>query len=308
LTATTDPPTIVSVTGGGTYDQGTSSSFSVSQNIVQVSKTTRYVFSHWSGDYSGVGTNGSITINDTRKITAVYQLQYYLDVGVEPQAAPLPQGTGWYNAGDAVTLNVAGQMLGGQDGSKLVFQGWNIDGKTGQAGVSLVLQMDSPHTATAQFKQQYYLKVMTDQGVAYGEGWYDSGATAQIYASTPVSTTYGVSIIFNGWQGDVQSDSQSSTILMDKPKTAIASWRTDYTILNLTIALGIITIFLAGAGIIAYVASNKSRFRQQPMTTVSATTQTITSPTPQPLMKHRPTQPKEKTVLQEDIEKTENPT
>jgi hypothetical protein len=301
LTITTDPPNVGSVSGSGTYVQGTSASFSVAQNTVQVSQTARYVFSHWSGDYSGVGTSGSITMNSAQKITAVYQLQYYLDVGVQPQAAPLPQGAGWYNAGDTVSLNVAGQMLGGQDGSRLVFQGWNIDGKTVQAGVSLQLNMDSPHTITAQYKQQYYLKVMTDQGVAYGEGWYDAGSTAQIYASTPVSTTYGVSIIFNGWQGDAQSNSQSSTVLMDKPRTVIASWRTDPTILNLTIALGVIAIFLAGAGIIAYVVLNKNRFRQQPLAVAPTKTQTMTSPAPQPPTKHRSVPLKKKSVPQQDL-------
>jgi hypothetical protein len=287
LTVATDPPNVGSVSGSGTYDQGTSASFSAAQNIVQVSQTARYVFSHWSGDYSGVGTSGTITMNSERKIIAVYQLQYYLDVGVQLQGAALPQGAGWYNAGATVTLSVAGQIFGGQDGSRLVFQGWSIDGKTIQAGVSLMLQMDSPHTVTAQYKQQYYLKVMTDRGVAFGEGWYDAGSTAQIYESTPVSTAYGVSIIFNGWQGDMQSNTQSSTVLMDKPKTVIASWRTDPTILNLTIAMVAVAIFLAGTGIIVYVVSNRNRSRQQTMTVGPTKAQIVTNPTSQAPMKHR---------------------
>ena len=123
------------------------------------------------------------------------------------------------------------------------------------------LKMDAPHTATAQYKQQYYLKVLTDQGVAYGEGWYDAGTTAHVYVSTPVSTSYGVSIVFNGWQGDTQSNSQSTSVLMDKPKTVIASWRTDSTVLYLTIALGVVAALLVVAGIIVYFAPGRGRFQ-----------------------------------------------
>jgi hypothetical protein len=264
LTVTTDPANLGTASGNGTYTSGSSATFAISQGTIHPSPNMRYVFSHWSGDYSGVGTSGSLTMNSAMKVTAVYQLQYHLDVSVQPQTAPLPEGVGWYNAGDTLTLSVNGQMLGGQDGSRLVFQGWTVDGKNVQAGVSLPLKMDSAHTVTAQYKQQYYLTVRTDQGTAYGEGWYDAGSTATISASTPISTNYGVKMVFNGWQGDIQTGSQSATVLVDRPKTAIASWGTDPTLLNLTIALGIIAAFLIAGGIIAYAVLNRRAYRTQP--------------------------------------------
>lgn len=252
LTIATDPSDLGTVTGGGTFTSGSSASFSITQNVVQVSTNTRYVFSHWSGDYSGVGSSGSVTMNGATKIVAVYQLQNYLSLGVQPQSAPVPQGAGWYNAGDTATLTSTGQTFG-DSASRLVFQGWSVDGQNTQAGASLLLKMDAPHSVVAEYTQQYYLKVLTDQGVAYGEGWYDSGSTAQVFVSTPASTSYGVTLVFNGWQGDIQSNSQSASVVMDKPKTVIASWRTDSTVLYLTIAVGIIAILLA-AGIIAFFA------------------------------------------------------
>jgi len=263
LTVSTDPGNLGTVSGSGTYTQGSSASFSITQTIIQVDPNTRYVFSHWSGDYSGVGSTGTITMNGPRNIVAVYQLQYQLNVLVQPATAPMPQGAGWYNAGSTVNLNVAGQIIGGADNNRLVFQGWSVDGQSLQPSATLSLTMNSPHSVSAQYKQQFYLKVLTDQGVAYGEGWYDAGSTAQVFASTPVSTGYGVSWVFNGWQGDLQSSSQSATVLMDGAKTVTATWRTDATVLNITIALGIIAAFLAVAGIIAYVAVTKNRYRQQ---------------------------------------------
>lgn len=289
LTVTTDPADLGTATGGGTYTQGDSASFSVTKSVIQTSSNTRYVFSHWSGDYSGVGTSGSITVNKASRIVAVYQLQYYLSVLVQPQSAPLPQGEGWYNAGDTTVLTVAGQIVGGQDASRLVFQGWNVDAQNLQSGVSLPVKMDGPHVAVAQYKQQYYLKVLTDQGIPYGEGWYDSGSTAQIYASTPVSTSYGVSIVFNGWQGGIQSQSQSATVLMDSPKTVIASWRSDPTILNMTIILAVVGAVLVVAGILAFVALGRRRDRerliasQQPVLNPVQTT--ATSPSSKPVTK-----------------------
>jgi hypothetical protein len=114
LAVTTDPSSLATATGSGTFTSGSSAPFSVTNSIIQTSPNTRYVFSHWSGDYSGVGTSGSVVMNGPRNITAVYQLQYLLNVGVQPQTAPLPQGEGWYNAGDTATLSIPAQVLNGQ--------------------------------------------------------------------------------------------------------------------------------------------------------------------------------------------------
>jgi hypothetical protein len=257
LTVATDPANLAPVTGGGTYSRGSSASFSVSQTTVQSSPNTRYVFSHWSGDYSGAGSSGTVTVNSAMKVTAVYQLQYYLTISSQPGGAPTPQGAGWYNAGDTASLTASSQPMG-DSSSRLVFDGWSVDGQGPQSGTSLSVAMNAPHSVTALYKQQYYLNVVSEQGVPYGQGWYDAGSTAQISVSNPVSTQYGVNIVFNGWQGDVQSNSQSTSVQMDKAKTAIASWRTDSTVLYLTIAAGIIAVVVAAA-VVAVLASGRNR-------------------------------------------------
>jgi hypothetical protein len=263
LTVSTDPTSLGTVTGGGSYTSGSSASFSVTQSTVQVSSNTRYVFDHWSGDYSGVGTNGKVTMNGAMTVTAEYQLQYYLSVNAQPQNAPAPSGAGWYNSGASATVQNGGQTIGDST-SRLVFQGWSIDGQASQSGATLSVVMDGPHSVTAVYGQQYYLNVQTDQGVASGSGWYNAGSTAQIYVSTPISTSYGVSIVFNGWQGDIQSSSQSTTVLMDGPKNVIATWRTDPTVLYLTIAAIIIAAVLIVAGVIVFVARGRSGTQAPP--------------------------------------------
>ena len=286
LTVATDPSSLGTVTGSGTFTQGSSASFSVTQNTIQVSPDTRYVFSHWSGDYSGVGSSGTVTVNGAMKITAEYQLQYYLSVTAQPQSAPTPQGQGWYNANQTVTLQNAGQTIDQTSGSRLQFQGWSVDGQAPQSASSLNVAMNSPHTVAAVYAQQYYLNVQTDQGVPYGSGWYNAGSTTPINVSTPVSSTYGVSIVFNGWQGDIQSSSQSTTVLMDGPKNVIATWRTDPTVLYLTIAAIVIAAVLILAG--AFIFASRGRGNTQAPPTQTQAVQTppaqppATASTPQP--------------------------
>jgi hypothetical protein len=256
LTVATDPSNLGTVSGGGTYTQGSSASFSVTQNTIQVSPTTRYVFSHWSGDYSGVGTSGTVTVNNAMKITAVYQLQYYLTVSAQPQSAPTPQGANWYNAGDTATLQSGGQSIPTGSGSQLMFQGWSVDGGAPQSGSSLNVVMNAPHSVTELYTQQYYLNVQSDSPTT-GSGWYNAGSTAPFYASTPMSSTYGVNIVFNGWQGDSQSGSQSASVLMDGPKNVVATWRQDATVLYVTIGAIIIAALLIVAGLIAFATRGR---------------------------------------------------
>ena len=267
LTVATDPSNVGAVSGGGSYTSGSSASFSVTQSTVQVSSNARYVFDHWSGDYSGAGTSGTVTVNNAMTVTAEYQLQYYLSVNAQPQNAPVPQSAGWYNAGTTATVQNGGQTIG-DSSSRLVFQGWSVDGAAPQSGSTLSLVMNAPHTATSVYGQQYYLNVQSDQGVPTGSGWYDAGSTAQFSVSTPISTQYGVAIVFNGWTGDVQSSSQSSSVVMNGPTNVVANWRTDSTVLYLTIAAVIIAAVLIVVGVVAFVARGRGNTQTPPPQTI----------------------------------------
>jgi len=249
LTVNVDPSNLQNaVTGAGSYGMGTSATFSANQNVIQVSQNTRYIFSHWSGDYTGQSLNGTLTMDSAKTVTAVYQLQYYLEVN-SPANVTSVQGTGWYNAGNSTTLIVPSLIVGGTD-SRFVFNGWNLDGVNGTMSSTLTVQMNAPHTVTPQYKQQYYLTVMSNQGGSTsGTGWYDAGAQVQISASTPQSPAYGIAMVFSSWNGTVATPtSQSTTVLMDGPKTVTATWRADATVLYATIisiiAVVVVTVYL----------------------------------------------------------------
>jgi len=247
LTVNTNPSSLSSsVSGAGQFSPGSSASFSANQNVIQVSQDTRYVFSQWTGDYNGNSLSGSITMDAAKTVTAVYQLQYYLSVSAQPSSAGTLQGSGWFNSGTSTVISVPSQVISGQNSdSRLVFSGWNVDGSVSQTGAALTIQMNGPHTIVAQYTQQYYLTLSSDQGSVTGGGWYDAGSTASISASTPPNPSYGVSMVFNGWQGDIQSSGQSTTVMMDGPKSATATWRADPTVLYVTVAVIVAAIAVA---------------------------------------------------------------
>ena len=244
LTVNVSPSTIQpTLTGAGAYSQGTSANFAATQNIIQVSPNTRYVFSHWSGDYTGEGLSGTVTMDSAKTVTAVYQIQYSLNITTPPNVISI-QGGGWYNAGDSATLTAPSQVVGGPN-SRLSFNGWNVDGVNGTTNSTLIILMNTPHTVNAQYKQQYYLAVTSDLGSTTGTGWYDAGTQAEISASTPPNPAYGINMVFAGWNGTVNSpSSQSTTVLMDGPKNVTAMWRSDATVLYATgvVVIAIISV------------------------------------------------------------------
>ena len=85
-------------------------------------------------------------------------------------------------------------------------------------------------SVTGNYKTQYYLTVNSAHGTPGGGDWYDSGHTA--YATvTPLTVAgpTGTQYVFTGWTGDASgSGSPSDNILMAGPKTATATWKTQY--------------------------------------------------------------------------------
>jgi hypothetical protein len=80
------------------------------------------------------------------------------------------------------------------------------------------------------YTAQYYLTVETSFSVAKGEGWYDSGTSAQaILNEGQIEESAGVRHVFTGWGRDASGTGLTSNpILMDKPKKTTANWKTQF--------------------------------------------------------------------------------
>jgi hypothetical protein len=85
---------------------------------------------------------------------------------------------------------------------------------------------------TFTFQHQYKLTVTSPYDTPSGSGWYDSGKTACAQlSSTTIQGTSGTRYIFTQWTGDATGTNQKSNpITMNAPKTATASWKTQYQV------------------------------------------------------------------------------
>jgi peptidoglycan/xylan/chitin deacetylase (PgdA/CDA1 family)/cell division septation protein DedD len=195
----------------------------------------RYQSQGWSGTGSVPATGGvstvTFTIHEPSTITWNWQTQYYLTV-------TSPNGTvgggGWKNDGDSAVAIVSPTTVPGSTGTQYVFTAWSGDA-SGTSSSSDPIVMDSPKTAIANWKTQYYLTVSSAHGTPGGAGWYDSGSPAYATVTpTTVAGSTGTQYVFTAWSGDASgASSPSNAIDMSGPKTATANWKTQY---NLTIA------------------------------------------------------------------------
>ena len=280
----TNPAGIAPVNGKGTYNDGTAASFSVSSLIVPLNTNQRYVFSSWSGDFSGATPSGTVTMNSAKTVVANYQLQNFLKVSVDPQGIASATGEGWYLPTESVSVGSVPASISGGEGARYVLQQWTID-DVSVSGNSVQVMMDLPHTVVAHYKTEYMLTVSSDYGIADGAGWYDAENSATFSVTSPVDTSYGVKQVFERWTGDTQSSSATATITMDSPHTVRAIWRTDSTILYATIALVILAAFALGIGL-AMLAIARLRAKPgpapppRPVTTVESAPEKLkTAPT-----------------------------
>ena len=267
LKVDTNPPGIAAVNGRGTYNSGSVATFSLTSLIVPSGSNQRYVFLSWSGDFSGATPSATVVMDSAKNVVANYELQNYLKVSVDPPGIVAATGEGWYRSGESVTLGSVPLSESGSQGVRYIFQGWSVDALP-VSGNSIEVTMDVPHTVEAQYKTQYLLTVSSEYGTVQGEGWYDAGSSATFSVTTPIDTSYGVKQVFDRWAGDSESTSPTTTITMDSPRTVMAVWRTDNTVLYTTIALGIGAAFVLGIGLTAIAITRTSRAKPVPETSL----------------------------------------
>ena len=167
---------------------------------------------------------------ETRIITVVPK-RYYLTVKTDPPGVTTIPGENWYSEDTQVNLN-APDPVQVSAGVRYKFLCWDVDG-TQVDGNPITVVMDANHTATAHYRLEYYLTVLSPFGTVGGEGWYPSGATAYAWLNTGmVDHGNGTRRVFTNWSGDVSGNNyaQSNPITMNSPKTAIANWKTQYAV------------------------------------------------------------------------------
>jgi len=84
------------------------------------------------------------------------------------------------------------------------------------------------HTFT--YKAQYYLEVVSQYGAPSRSDWYDGGTTTQARLDTNMTIgSEGVRYLFVKWGQDASGQGIiSDSIVMNGPKKAVATWKTQY--------------------------------------------------------------------------------
>jgi hypothetical protein len=241
--------------GQGWFDKGFRNAISV-EPIVELGNGTQRVLKAW------IGAEGRPPLFDVEVIRplsfeADWKTQFLLRVDSD-----FPQATsrgGWFDKDSIATVSVATPLLEHGNNTRHAFAGWLGNTKE----TSFAIRMDSPKLTRANWKTQYPVTINSQYGQVIGDGWHDSGSTVQIGLSP---TAVGVLVLqtFDGWTGDLNSNSPDSRVLVDSPKVITAKWRTDYTQL-------VVVLAVAGA-VGGFVIRRRGYLRRKRAGTTSAPT------------------------------------
>jgi len=221
LVVQTEPMGLTDILGEGWHDEGTKVELTAPSFVPsEVGENgVRYRFDYWIVDGNILLANPmTVQMDANHTATAHYVKQYCLTV-ISLYGAH--GGEGWYDAGETAYATVTPLTVTGPEDVRHVFAYWSEDA-SGTTSPSNPITMDSPKTATANWKTQYLLTVTSPYDTPSGGGWYDAGDTA--YATLADGFAMP-NIGFIGWSGHASGwDLISDLITMDAPKTAIANW------------------------------------------------------------------------------------
>jgi len=194
-----------------------------------VAGSSQYDWRTWSD--SGAQSH-DVTISGPMTYVATFQLQYKITITSDPVGRDvIVEGTTytapyevWWDESTNLDVDVPDPqtIVAGQE--QYIFNSWSDSGAKSH---SIFVALSATHTA--YLDHQYYLTVNSGCGDPQGGGWYNEGATATISVVSPcppgaTDTQY----VFNGWAGDWVGLLPTAEIIMDRPKTVIALWATQY--------------------------------------------------------------------------------
>ena len=208
LTATASPMVGGTITGGGTYDSGTTVTVTASAN-------TGYRFTNWSGDCSGTGTC-TVVMNRSRSVTANFTRRYVLTTSVSPAGGGSVTGGDTYDSGTTVTVTASAN-------AGYRFTNWSGD-CSGTGTCTVVMNRD--RSVTANFTRRYVLTATASPaggGSVTGGGTYDSGTTVTVTASANAGYR------FTNWSGDC-SGTGTCTVVMNRDRSVTANFTRRYVL------------------------------------------------------------------------------
>jgi uncharacterized repeat protein (TIGR02543 family) len=127
------------------YDSDATAYASVSPLIVSGPAGTQYVFTHWSGDASGLTSpSDPITMDGPKTAVANWKTQHYLTITHTSGGVTDPASSGWYDAGENALVTAIPDTC-----FKLIR--WELDGDDVGSDNPISIPINSPYTLHAVF-------------------------------------------------------------------------------------------------------------------------------------------------------------
>jgi len=169
--------------------------------------------------------------------------------------------------GETYSLSVPAQV-DLQNSTRLIFNGWS-DGNN-QSERSILL--DGDVKVVGAYRHQYLLQVSSIVSTYSYSEYYDPGSNVTLQVETSVSVNSSLSLLglkynFQGWSGDVNSQSNRVNFTMNSPKSIKANFSVDYTPLVLP---GILILGIIGA--IVLVLLRRKRADVKPLSEAAEST------------------------------------
>lgn len=215
--------------GSGWFPDGWTANFGVDDEIIDSTEGIRWVFTGWSGAYSGSDNPASWVVDGPNTQTANWELQYLLTIENDRGTAI---GGGWYPAGAVAEFSID-STVDSTAGIRYAFDAWTSpDGGYTGSNNPAELTMTGPITQVAHWNIEYELEVLSERGTVSGGGWYLAGDSAFFAVDPETVVIGGHRQVFAGWDGDgVASYSgldNPSGIRMDSPVIETALWNVQH--------------------------------------------------------------------------------
>jgi len=261
LSLATSPSGKANPPGSGWYDDGTYASISTDQYVYGGS---RWRFAGWTTDdmseIADPSSPSTTVFVDKAKIVTANYIHQYLITFDQNGLADDASGTVVTVSGTTKTYGQLPYAIWADEGCTLIYSyettvSSTVSGKRFRldsiSGPSSPITVNTDANITGNYVTQYYLTVSSPYSTTGGQGWYDSGATA--YANLTegvVNHGNGTRRVFTNWNGDASGTNfaQSNPITMNGPKTAMAVWKTQYSVtfdqlgLDLTASGPVVTV------------------------------------------------------------------
>ncbi len=237
------------VKGTGWYDEEAQVLISADAEYQQAENNHKFTFAQWRnvGENKNMvedakAASTSLKVTDSVSLEASWDEYWYLKIN-SPYGAPF--GEGYYRADEVAKAAVISPFNVMPEESRLVFTGWS--GDSNSEGVQAEVVMNEYKELTGNWKEQYYLKIISKYPDVEGSGWYDKGSITNFEAHDPQNGGLGRQILFQQWSGDFQHSSEQGIILMDRPHTVIANYYEDVAFLYYVIGAiaGIVVVPIA---------------------------------------------------------------